>query len=572
MRRVTKINYDRRMLSGHNTLARKKAFDLRAWLFPTHFSASSAYLVTTVRNQATRHTPSRIWAVTAHVALAIGITAWLSSLGWALAYTKDLLAPLAKESWLAQQTVAVKTQSPDPAPLEPTAAQGQPKTRELALPALHELAVTPAFQALPGDAQDGASALELTAASDTTLQADADTAQPQENQSASTLTLREELAEDPSWRSISVRSGDTLAAIFNRYGLNSNELHEIINLNKESRQLRNLQPGQMLFIKSDDEGVVQEIIKQLSLTHDLRITRDTENPATNFVSTMQTRELERRVAVSHGEISTTLYESGRKNGLSFDLLNQLVKLFAWDVDFALDIQPGDHFAVIYESFYENNEEVKTGEILAAEFVNNGNVFRAVRFTDTQGMSGYYTPEGNSLEKAFLRTPVKVGYVTSHFSSGRYHPSLHEIKAHNGVDYGAPKGTPVFATGRGKVEFLGWRNGYGKTIEISHGDHYSTVYGHLSRFAKELQAGDRVEQGQEIGYVGSTGLATGPHLHYEFQIDGVHKNPLTVKLPNSLPIAPEYLHAFQEASTPLLAQLDQQRQVAASAQNAASPTP
>jgi murein DD-endopeptidase MepM/ murein hydrolase activator NlpD len=237
------------------------------------------------------------------------------------------------------------------------------------------------------------------------------------------------------------------------------------------------------------------------------------------------------------------------------MIMELAAIFGWDIDFALDIRRGDHFTVVYQEYYLEGKKVRDGDILAAEFTNQGKSYRAIRYVDADGNAGFYTPEGLSLRKAFLRTPVKFSRISSRFTLHRKHPILNRIRAHKGVDYAAPRGTPIRATGDGKVVFRGRKGGYGRTIVIQHGSKYSTLYGHMSRYNGKVKLGRRVRQGQVIGYVGSSGLATGPHLHYEFRIDGVHRNPLTVKLPVAEPIAKRYRDDFQKLATPLIAQLE-----------------
>jgi murein DD-endopeptidase MepM/ murein hydrolase activator NlpD len=274
-----------------------------------------------------------------------------------------------------------------------------------------------------------------------------------------------------------------------------------------------------------------------------------------FKSTLIEHPVERRTASASGVITSSLFEAAQQAGMSDKLTMELAGIFGWDIDFALDIRDGDHFSVIYDDLYVAGNSLRHGDILAAEFVNNGTTYRAVRYTDPSGQSDYYTPDGKSMRRAFLRTPVEFSRISSYFGTARFHPILNRIRAHKGVDYAAPVGTPVKATGDGKVAFVGLRGGYGKAIELQHGARYSTLYGHLSRFASGLRSGNRVHQGQVIGYVGMTGLATGPHLHYEFRIDGVHRNPLKVQFPDAAPIAAQYKQDFSATSRRFLAQLD-----------------
>ena len=227
---------------------------------------------------------------------------------------------------------------------------------------------------------------------------------------------------------------------------------------------------------------------------------------------------------------SSLFLDGKKAGLSEKLIIQLAKIFAWDIDFALNIQPDDQFTLIYEKLYVDGEEYDTGNILAAEFVTRGQIFRALRYLSNRGKVNYYDPEGNNLRKAFLRTPVEFTRISSRFNLRRRHPVLNRIRAHKGVDYAAPKGTPVRATGNGRIRFMGTQRGYGRVIVVQHQQKYTTLYAHLLHFDKKIRRSTTVRQGQVIGYVGKSGLASGYHLHYEFRVNKIHRNPLTVKLP------------------------------------------
>jgi murein DD-endopeptidase MepM/ murein hydrolase activator NlpD len=270
---------------------------------------------------------------------------------------------------------------------------------------------------------------------------------------------------------------------------------------------------------------------------------------------LQNLAVETRQAVASATIKHSLYVDGAKAGLSDLLIMKLAELFGWDIDFALDIRKGDTFTVIYEEYYRDGERLGDGDIVAAEFINQEQVFRVLRYTDSKGYTGYYTPDGRSVRRPFLRTPVDIARISSHFNPNRKHPILNTIRAHRGVDYAAPTGTPIKATGDGIVAERGFIGGYGNAIILRHGSKYTTLYGHMSDFARDTAVGQRVEQGQIIGYIGSTGLATGPHLHYEFRIDGVHYNPLTVTLPAAQPLPEAEMAAYLRTTKPLRAQLD-----------------
>ena len=254
---------------------------------------------------------------------------------------------------------------------------------------------------------------------------------------------------------------------------------------------------------------------------------------------------------SHGMVETSLYRAGQDAGLSEDLLNQLTGIFAWDIDFANNLGYGDLFTVVSGINSSGHEE-----ILSAEFVNRGRILTAIRYQDADGNINYYSPEGKTMRKSFLSTPVAYDHISSHFDAHRKHPILNRIRAHKGVDYAARTGTPVKAAGDGLISFLGNKGGYGQVLILKHGEHYETLYAHLSQFKQDLFEGDSVRQGQIIGYVGQTGLATGPHLHYEFRIDGVHSNPEKVTQDNSSTINRQLLADFKSKAQPLLAQLYQ----------------
>lgn len=261
---------------------------------------------------------------------------------------------------------------------------------------------------------------------------------------------------------------------------------------------------------------------------------------------------------AHGEINSSLFLAAKRAGLSHNLTMDLANIFGYDIDFALDIRQGDRFEVVFEEKTVDGKRVGTGNILAARFVNRGKTYTAVRYTSKSGTTSYYTADGASMRKAFIRTPVDFARISSRFSNGRKHPILNKIRAHKGVDYAAPRGTPIKSAGDGKVILAGRKGGYGNTVIIQHGNRYRTLYAHMQGFAKSVRSGSAVKQGQIIGYIGTTGLSTGPHLHYEFQVDGVHVDPLGLKLPMADPIAKSELPRFMATSRPLMARMDEER--------------
>ncbi|MBT8419620.1 MAG: peptidoglycan DD-metalloendopeptidase family protein [Gammaproteobacteria bacterium] len=354
-------------------------------------------------------------------------------------------------------------------------------------------------------------------------------------------------------RKTTVVEGDSLSVIFNRLGLPLTQLYNILDAGGNARQLKHLKPGQALHFEIGDKQIVKRIRHQLDDTTILEVALDKDGKG--YQSKTITEPLERRTVVAMGAIDQSLFLSGQRAGLSDKIIMELVGIFAWDVDFALDVRSGDRFAVVYEQLYKKGEKVRDGNILAAEFVNQERVFRAVQYENGKGVIDYYTPDGHNMEKLFLRTPVAFTRISSRFQRRRWHPVLHKFRAHRGVDYAAPRGTPVKVTGSGKITFVGRKGGLGQVIFVKHGRKYTTVYGHMDKYAKGMKRGQSVRQGQLIGYVGSTGLATGPHLHYEFRVNGVHTDPLTVKLPQAESISKNYRADFKNKTKRFIAQLD-----------------
>ncbi|MGI9304883.1 MAG: peptidoglycan DD-metalloendopeptidase family protein [Gammaproteobacteria bacterium] len=351
------------------------------------------------------------------------------------------------------------------------------------------------------------------------------------------------------WLNVIISDGDTISSIFSRLEMHS-KLREVLALGNAAKALTSIRPGQALDIRLSDNGL-EELIYAPNIDQFLHIERDGKTLTAKMVD----RPIEVRRGLASGRIKHSLFGAAQKAGMSESLTMELAGIFGWDIDFALDIREGDNFTMIFEEHYREGDKLRDGNILAAEFVNQGKVFRALRYENANGETEYYAPDGRSMRKPFLRTPVNFTRISSRFDPKRKHPILNKIRAHKGVDYAAPKGTPIKASGDGKVKFRGNRNGYGKTIIIQHGSKYSTLYGHMSRFAKGTKKGRRVKQGQVIGYIGSTGLATGPHLHYEFRVSGVHRNPLTVKLPGAESLPANEISRFATAVKPLRTQLD-----------------
>ncbi|HWP94543.1 MAG TPA: M23 family metallopeptidase [Gammaproteobacteria bacterium] len=351
---------------------------------------------------------------------------------------------------------------------------------------------------------------------------------------------------------IRVASGDTLAQLFARHGLASSDLHAILALGEPVTRLKRLLPDDNLTVRHDPQGSVIDLRLAVDESRELRVARN----AMGFTAATFTRPLQQRLRHASGRIESSLFTAAREAGLSDTLAMALADIFGWDIDFMQDLRSGDTFTVIYEELWRDGEKLRDGAILAAEFVNAGRSHRAIRFEDPDGNVGYFTPDGRSLRRTFIRNPVDFTRVSSRFSLRRMHPILNKVRAHKGVDYAAPAGTPVRAAGDGKVVFRGMKGGYGNTVIIQHGATYTTLYAHLSRFARGITVGARVRQNQVIGYVGSTGLATAPHLHYEIRVNGVHRDPRRVPLPEAAPLREDYRVAFDRAAAPLLRQLDE----------------
>ncbi len=353
------------------------------------------------------------------------------------------------------------------------------------------------------------------------------------------------------WHAVTVREGDSLARIFARQGIPAKQLHRLVTGSPVAKKLTRIYPGQVLHLRTTPEDGLLELRYEIDALNQIQVDRDGDD----FQARQVSREPERRSTQATAEIDSSLFLAAQKAHLPENITMELAGIFGWDIDFALDIRKGDRFTVIYEDLYLDGERIGTGNILAAEFINRGKTYQAVRYTDARGRTDYYTPDGRSMRKTFLRTPVSFSRISSRFSLGRKHPILNTIRSHKGVDYAAPRGTPVKATGAGKIVLRGRKGGYGRTIVIQHGSRYSTLYAHLNSFARGLRTGSRVQQGQVIGYVGSSGLATGPHLHYEFRVNGVHRNPLTVKLPDAAPLPRTYMADFKLNTQNLLARLE-----------------
>lgn len=373
---------------------------------------------------------------------------------------------------------------------------------------------------------------------------------------------------------LDVQPGDTLDGLFRASGLNLVDLAEIMRLDEARQNLRILRPGDTLSVRHD-AGSVLEIERDVGIgrtfvvqRNDVASDADQASSKPVFRAELVNLPLERRIVTAGGHISTSLFEAAANAGISERAVMKLADIFAWDIDFVRDISSGDEFSLVYEELWRNGKKLGEGDILAAEFTNRGGRYTAIRFEEADGRTAYYSTDGRPMRKAFVRVPVAFTRISSKFNPNRRHPILNTIRAHQGVDYAARTGTPVHASGDGKVIFRGWKSGYGNTLILQHGGNITTLYAHLSRFAKTSSYGSKVRQGEVIAYVGATGLATAAHLHYEYRKNGVHLNPQTVILPPAEPLRGTELMAFQTTAQPLLARIST-RQTALAANRTAT---
>lgn len=328
-----------------------------------------------------------------------------------------------------------------------------------------------------------------------------------------------------------VLRGDTVAALFDRLGVSDVKAFEFLKGDATGRMIfRQLVPGRMLQAETSLDGELFALRYFVNAATLLEVTRTPEGLRTRQRAITEAPRLVYKTAT----IRSSLFAATDSAGIPDAIAMQLARVFATDIDFHTDLRKGDRLSVVYEMIYEAGELIAPGRILAAQFVNDGRVHHAVLFRDDEGIDGYYSLDGANRAKAFLRSPVEFSRVSSGFGA-RFHPIFHNWRAHTGVDFAAPRGTRVLATADGHVVAAGSRGGYGNAVEIKHGSGITTLYAHLSGFASGIRSGTRVRQGEPIGYVGATGYATGPHLHYEFKMAGIHQDPLRVALPKAEPI-------------------------------------
>ena len=354
------------------------------------------------------------------------------------------------------------------------------------------------------------------------------------DQTAEASELRVELVDE-------VKAGDSLASIFLRNGFSSRDVHEITRT-EHGKQLAEIFPGHRLAFTK-----LGNTLETLTYSTDRLTSYTFHRDGDQFTAIKQVFQPDRVTTYKHSSIDSSLFVASQRAGLPDNLTMRLAQIFQWDIDFVLDIRPGDEFFVLFEELYFEGEFVGYGDILAAEFVNQGRRYRAVQYQTQSGRKDYFTPDGISMRKAFLRAPVEFSKISSRFNMRRLHPVRKTVRPHRGIDYAAPIGTPILAAGDGRINTATRNRANGRYIIINHGQQFVTKYLHLSKFARGIKAGKRVKQGQVIGYVGATGLVTGPHLHYEFLVNGVHMNPRTVALPKAKSIAKGELPQFALAT-------------------------
>jgi murein DD-endopeptidase MepM/ murein hydrolase activator NlpD len=353
------------------------------------------------------------------------------------------------------------------------------------------------------------------------------------------------------WREERIRRGDTVGSVLSRMGVDDADALSFLHADRAARAVYQLKPGRPLRVATDDDGRLQQLRMIAPSGELLNVSRDA---AAGFQATLSAPPVEVRWKIGTGQIRSSLYAAADDAGLPDAVTMQLADVFAGDIDFYHDVRTGDRFAVVYEMRYVDGEPAGAGRIVAAEFSQGAKTLRAFLYRDDAGHVSYYGEDGQALRRAFLRSPMEFSRITSGYSGARFHPIMQDWRAHKGVDYAAPVGTPVRATASGTVFFIGAQNGYGNVIHLKHQGAFSTLYAHLSRFAPQLRQGGKIAQGDVIGYVGQTGWATGPHLHYEFRVGDEQRNPLTIALPDGEPLGLAQQAVFRSTILPAQAQL------------------
>lgn len=353
------------------------------------------------------------------------------------------------------------------------------------------------------------------------------------------------------WRQERIQRGDTVAALLSRLEVNTQDAANFLRDARNIKTMHQLVPGKTVHVQTTAAGELL-MLRYLPGSSEQLLVEKTDGA---FRMSEQPARLETHIQMKSAVINSSLFAATDSTGVPDSVATQIAEIFSSDIDFHRDLRKGDRFTVVYESLYGDGEPARAGRVLAVEFINQGVSYQAIHFQLSDGEGGYYAPDGKNLRKAFLRSPLEFSRISSGFSSARFHPVLQTWRAHKGVDYAAPTGTRVKATANGSVAFSGWQSGYGNVVILQHHGQHSTAYGHLSAFAKGLRKGQRVSQGDTIGYVGATGMATGPHLHYEFRVNGAQRDPLRVAMPAAPPLAAKNMTAFNQHAQPLITRLD-----------------
>ena len=369
--------------------------------------------------------------------------------------------------------------------------------------------------------------------------------------------LKEETQFEPIFtaKETVIKRNDSLFTILNKFGVKKENIIDLIN-SKNSNLLSSIEVGDKIRVNLDENNEIKDLLYIDDFQSGVRAEKFEDSYKINRFK----HTLEKVKIFKHVVIEDSMYVSGLKEGIPDSVLMDVVYINGWDIDFTHDIRTGDSFSVIYEEILVDGEKVLDGDVLISEFNNKGNKITSIRFDLIDGKSEYFSSEGINVKKAFLRSPVKLSYISSKYNLRRKHPVLHTIRAHKGVDYAANKGSPVRATGDGTISFAQYNGGCGNEIKIKHSEDYTTRYCHLDKYNSRTKVGRKVKQGQTIGYVGSTGLATGPHLHYEFHVNGKHTDPLRVKFPNATPIRSSEKIKFNLVASSLTSQLNNYKDI------------
>jgi len=368
---------------------------------------------------------------------------------------------------------------------------------------------------------------------------------PKLNQETADSTAK----KGPEWTVIKTYNGDSLASVFQRAGLSRQTLQEILYKNKQANILSKIKPNQDIKLLIRNHAL-QKLILPVSTTQFLEVSRENKG----YTTQLQSHKMESHNEYITATVQGSLYSTAKRENISYKLIRQLTEIFNWEIDFAKEVRAGDQISIVYEAYYIKDQLVDTGDVLAISYIHQDKIHQAIRQKTGPNHFDYFTPQGVSLKKAFIRYPIKFSHISSTYSLSRYHPILHYRRAHKGIDLAAPIGTPVHATGDGHIQIIERHSGYGNMVKVAHNKTYSSLYAHLLRFQKGLKRGDFVRRGDVIGYVGQTGLADGPHCHYEFHINHQPINPATVQLPRAAPIPAREMAAFKARANSLFAQL------------------